>query len=118
MYIVELYIKSFFIVFVIFWCLFYGAGFYVKRKANKDRKINYECGFLPFNNVNFSLNITFFLSAASVLMYELELLILLPAMMNKIMIGPIQMFLVFFFLFLIVFTVFIDSQFKIIKWVY
>lgn len=118
MYIVELYFKSFFIVFIIFWILFYSAGFFIKRKANKNRKINYECGFLPFNNVNISLNISFFLSAVSVLMYELELLILLPAMMNKIFVKPEHIFLIFIFLFVIILTTTIDAQFKIIKWLY
>lgn len=113
-----IYIKSFFFVFLIFWILFYATSFYVNRKSKKDTKIIYECGFEPFNNVSLNLNMSFFISASVVLLYELELLLLIPAMLNHEAITSTEIFLIYLFILFIFLTALADADCKFIKWVY
>lgn len=117
-YILYNFIFSFVIIFLVFWCIFYFVGFLIKKKYSKDEKIIYECGFKTIGNVHADFNIGFFWSAAVILLYELEIVFVLPVFVNSALMNGNAAGCAIFFLCCLNFTVFFDVKSKLIKWSY
>lgn len=115
-HIIILFTKIFIIICLLFWALTFSNVYYLKKKNIKDKKKNYECGFRSVKNIELNLNLNFFFSAMLVILYELELLFLIPLLFNFNNITNQAFSITLLFIFLIAVTLVIDINYKIIKW--
>jgi len=66
----------------ILWLISTISVFFFKNFNNYDKKQFYECGFKSFSTLDFKLNIGAYPIVLCVLLYEFELLFLLPSLFD------------------------------------
>lgn len=89
----------------------------IKIKFNFNKSAPFECGFDPFNKSRIPFSLNFYLIAIIFLIFDIEISIILPIIINfkisKIIIFNILF--ISFFLF-IIFTIFYEWKFGSLKW--
>ena len=100
---------------IVFWLLSFIATFFYKDDNNYIENSFYECGFKSITDFNFKININIYLMILLIVLYELEILFLVPVLINPCHIynGIIQFY---FFLFILFITISIDVVSDSIKW--
>lgn len=87
------FLKNTIIITSLFWALsFFGQNFFEKSE-NLFKNDFYECGFKSTQDINFTLNFSFFYTATFIIMYDVELSLLIPALFNvenfDVVTGPV-----------------------------
>nr|QHF16909.1 NADH dehydrogenase subunit 3 [Therioaphis trifolii] len=89
----------------------------MKMKFNYNKSAPFECGFDPFNKSRIPFSMNFYLIAIIFLIFDIEISIILPMIMNfKISnIITFNMMFILFFIFMI-FTIFYEWKFGSLNW--
>nr|AKM70255.1 NADH dehydrogenase subunit 3 [Aiceona himalaica] len=89
----------------------------MKMKFNLNKSSPFECGFDPFNKSRIPFSLNFYLIAIIFLIFDIEISIILPMIMNFKMSNMILFNMMFmsFFMFMIL-TIFYEWKFGSLKW--
>lgn len=101
---------------LIFWGLTWGGEFFFKKKNHLTKKQFYECGYKATSEMNIQININFTLVCIFLILYDVEFLFLYPVFFNMLSITMIQFFILIFFLFMIVLSLYYDWQLNALNW--
>nr|YP_010127202.1 NADH dehydrogenase subunit 3 [Brevicoryne brassicae]QPO84586.1 NADH dehydrogenase subunit 3 [Brevicoryne brassicae]UGY85915.1 NADH dehydrogenase subunit 3 [Brevicoryne brassicae] len=89
----------------------------MKMKFNHNKSAPFECGFDPFNKSRIPFSLNFYLIAIIFLIFDIEISIILPMIMNFKISNMIYFNLLFmiFFMFMII-TIFYEWKFGSLNW--
>nr|YP_009829221.1 NADH dehydrogenase subunit 3 [Greenidea ficicola]QJC59739.1 NADH dehydrogenase subunit 3 [Greenidea ficicola]WCJ52968.1 NADH dehydrogenase subunit 3 [Greenidea ficicola] len=89
----------------------------MKMKFNLNKSAPFECGFDPFNKSRIPFSLNFYLIAIIFLIFDIEISIILPMIMNFKMSNMINFNILFlmFFMFMII-TIFYEWKFGSLNW--
>nr|QZR92101.1 NADH dehydrogenase subunit 3 [Uroleucon erigeronensis] len=89
----------------------------MKMKFNHNKSAPFECGFDPFNKSRIPFSLNFYLIAIIFLIFDIEISIIMPMILNFKMSNMWYFNLMFmmFFLFMI-FTIFYEWKFGSLNW--
>jgi len=103
---------------IIFWLLTWGAEFFFTKKVHLTKKQFYECGFRTLSELNIQINLNFSMLCVFLILYDIEFTFLFPLLFNFSNIFLLEFFIIFFFISLIVFSLYYDWQFNALSWQY
>ena len=89
-----------------------------KNSNNYLKKEIYECGFYSINKNVFYININTIYLLFFVLLYEVELILIIPFLINFYYFSHYYQLLFTFIFFLILYTLFIDFEFNKVQWLF
>ena len=107
------------LLFIIFFILkyYFYKNFFIKINSQILNKNNfYECGLKPLNQNIPSISITYLLIALFFILYDSELLFIIPFIYSFNFINMTEFYLLLFYLFLIVVSLFIDFDKHALSW--
>ncbi|YP_008758400.1 NADH dehydrogenase subunit 3 (mitochondrion) [Diuraphis noxia] len=89
----------------------------MKMKFNHNKSAPFECGFDPFNKSRIPFSLNFYLIAIIFLIFDIEISIILPMIMNFKISNMIYFNFLFttFFMFMII-TIFYEWKFGSLNW--
>lgn len=117
--IVILYLMQNILVFgCIFWLLTWGAEYFFTKKTHLAKKQFYECGFRTLTELNVQINLNFSMLCVFLILYDIEFTFLYPFLFNYSAIYFLEIVIVCFFLWLVIFSVYYDWQFNSLSWQY
>nr|QZZ81778.1 NADH dehydrogenase subunit 3 [Periphyllus diacerivorus] len=89
----------------------------MKMKFNFNKSAPFECGFDPFNKSRIPFSLNFYLIAIIFLIFDIEISIILPMILNFKMSNMLffNMMFILFFLFMIM-TIFYEWKFGSLNW--
>lgn len=89
----------------------------IKIKFNHNKSAPFECGFDPFNKSRIPFSLNFYLIAIIFLIFDIEISIILPIIINFKISNIIYFNLIFmiFFIFIII-TIFYEWKFGSLNW--
>nr|YP_010175321.1 NADH dehydrogenase subunit 3 [Neotoxoptera formosana]QSL98443.1 NADH dehydrogenase subunit 3 [Neotoxoptera formosana] len=89
----------------------------MKMKFNYNKSAPFECGFDPFNKSRIPFSLNFYLIAIIFLIFDIEISIILPMIMNFKISNILYFNLLFimFFMFMII-TIFYEWKFGSLNW--
>jgi len=89
----------------------------IKIKFNYNKSAPFECGFDPFNKSRIPFSLNFYLIAIIFLIFDIELSIIIPIILNFKLSNIINFNILFliFFLFIIT-TLFYEWKFGSLNW--
>nr|YP_009236618.1 NADH dehydrogenase subunit 3 [Hormaphis betulae]AMJ17083.1 NADH dehydrogenase subunit 3 [Hormaphis betulae] len=89
----------------------------LKMKFNNNKSSPFECGFDPFNKARIPFSLNFYLIAIIFLIFDIEISIILPMIMNFKISNMIyfNMMFMMFFMFMIM-TIFYEWKFGSLNW--
>nr|AKM70072.1 NADH dehydrogenase subunit 3 [Myzus persicae] len=89
----------------------------MKMKFNYNKSAPFECGFDPFNKSRIPFSLNFYLIAIIFLIFDIEISIILPMIMNFKISNMLYFNLMFsmFFMFMII-TIFYEWKFGSLNW--
>ena len=115
--IVILYLIQNIIIFgAIFWLLTWGAEYFFTKKSHLSKKQFYECGFRTLSDLNIQINLNFSMLCVFLILYDIEFTLLYPILFNYASISVLEVFFLFFFLSIIIFSLYYDWQFNMLSW--
>jgi len=76
----------------------------------------YECGFEPFRTARIKFNVSFAIIAILFLIFDLEIIFLIPWVLNIIEIGFLGFLMVYIFLFLLIIGFIFELLRNILDW--
>lgn len=105
-----------FIVSVLLWFITFLGSYLYTTKQDLSREVHFECGFFSMNKMIPAYNLNFVISAIFLILYDIELVLLIPYFFNLYALnGDAQIgFLIFFAS--IIFSLLIDVETNTIKW--
>lgn len=109
-------VQNVLIFLVIFWLLTWGAEYFYTNKQQLTKKQFYECGFKAISELNIQINFNFFMLAVFLILYDVEFTLLYPILFNYSLVSLTEFFLVFFFIFLIILSLFYDWIHNVLSW--
>lgn len=91
---------------------------YVLNKQTHEKELvsHYECGFIPFDNARKQFNIKFYLIAILFLIFDLEIIFLIPFMLILQFVSLISILILFYFLFLLTLGFYFEWIYKGLEW--
>nr|NP_149389.1 NADH dehydrogenase subunit 3 [Tetrahymena thermophila]7TGH_3 Chain 3, NADH-ubiquinone oxidoreductase chain 3 [Tetrahymena thermophila]8B6F_AX Chain AX, NADH-ubiquinone oxidoreductase chain 3 [Tetrahymena thermophila SB210]8BQS_AX Chain AX, NADH-ubiquinone oxidoreductase chain 3 [Tetrahymena thermophila SB210]8GYM_N3 Chain N3, NADH-ubiquinone oxidoreductase chain 3 [Tetrahymena thermophila SB210]8GYM_n3 Chain n3, NADH-ubiquinone oxidoreductase chain 3 [Tetrahymena thermophila SB210]8GZU_N3 len=101
---------------IIFWLLTWGAEYFYTVKQQLTKKQFYECGFKSISELNIQINFNFFMLAVFLILYDVEFTFLFPVLFNFSMFSTTELFLAFFFIFLILVSLLYDWLNNVLSW--
>nr|YP_073302.1 NADH dehydrogenase subunit 3 [Schizaphis graminum]AAS00820.1 NADH dehydrogenase subunit 3 [Schizaphis graminum] len=89
----------------------------MKMKFNHNKSAPFECGFDPFNKSRIPFSMNFYLIAIIFLIFDIEISIIMPMILNFKISNMVYFNLMFiiFFLFMII-TIFYEWKFGSLNW--
>lgn len=111
-----LFFKNTFVVSILFWLLTFFGNYFYDRFEYKNREDYYECGFKTTSDLNFNLNFSFFISGIFLVLYDIELIFLIPFLFNYEVFSINAIFSYLLLLFVIFFTLIIDVWTETVEW--
>nr|AMV74156.1 NADH dehydrogenase subunit 3 [Rhopalosiphum padi] len=89
----------------------------MKMKFNYNKSAPFECGFDPFNKSRIPFSLNFYLIAIIFLIFDIEISIIMPMILNFKISNMIYFNLMFiiFFMFMII-TIFYEWKFGSLNW--
>jgi NADH-quinone oxidoreductase subunit A len=84
-------------------CLLYVLPYLVNYQSivNSEKLSSYECGFEPFNDSKGSFNVHFYIVGILFIIFDLEIVFLIPWSKNLYLMGLVGFWSVIFFLLLL-----------------
>lgn len=107
---------NFLSVVLLFWLITFIGSFFYTKKENLNRNDFYECGFKSFGDLNFNLNTGAFVVIIFVILYDIEITFLIPALLNSFSVGLVFKLNLVILYFIILMTFVIDVYEDVIKW--
>ena len=101
---------------IIFWLLTWGAEFFFKKKIHLSKKQFYECGFRVLSDLNIQINLNFSMLCVFLILYDIEFTLLFPLLFNFSNFIFLEVFILFFFVSLIIYSLYYDWQFNALSW--
>lgn len=84
-------------------CIMFAFSFFLsERTVNVDTQISYECGFSPFQDARAKFEIQFYVIAILFIIFDIEIIFLLPWLSTLKLIGSLGYFTMMVFLILLV----------------
>jgi NADH:ubiquinone oxidoreductase subunit 3 (subunit A) len=71
-----------------------------RTKIDREKASPYECGFLPFSETRYPFEVQFYLIAIIFLLFDIEILYLIPLLASFTIIYPVNIIIFFAMLFL------------------
>lgn len=109
------FLKNTIVVSFIFWLLTILGTKFFKKEENIHRHDFYECGFKTTQDLNLKLNFSFFFMSIFVVLYDVELVFLVPFLFNTTFFNTTSLSVVLFFIGVIFYTFVIDIITKVIE---
>jgi NADH-quinone oxidoreductase subunit A len=92
----------FFTISVLLSSIIFLLSFFVSAKADDTEKLSaYECGFNPFEDSRGEFDIRFYLVAILFIIFDLEISFLFPFAVSFDVVGPLGLWAMLFFLFVL-----------------
>nr|YP_009728514.1 NADH dehydrogenase subunit 3 [Indomegoura indica]QIA95427.1 NADH dehydrogenase subunit 3 [Indomegoura indica] len=89
----------------------------MKMKFNHNKSAPFECGFDPFNKSRIPFSLNFYLIAIIFLIFDIEISIILPMIMNFKISNMLTFNLMFMmFLMFMIITIFYEWKFGSLNW--
>lgn len=110
------FFSNFLLVSFLFWAITFLGSFFYEKKENLNQNEFYECGFKSINNINFSLNLGIFITMVFVILYDVEILFLVPFLLNNLSLDFFNLLNILFLYLCILYTFIIDLYSGTIKW--
>jgi len=107
-----------FLVSCILWLITFCGSYTYNQQNDINRGVHFECGFFSINKIIPAYNFNFILSAVFLILYDIELLVLIPALFNIYATDFLSLVHVFIFIFFLVFSLVIDIESNTVKWYY
>jgi NADH-quinone oxidoreductase subunit A len=101
-FVLFIFVTTLFILTIILYllsCLFFNTG--VEDEMSIERLSTYECGFAPFSDARDAFDIKFFLVAVLFLIFDLEVIFLLPLAVSLITANLFDICVILVFLFIL-----------------
>jgi NADH:ubiquinone oxidoreductase subunit 3 (subunit A) len=115
--IVILYLIQNILIFgIIFWLLTWGAEYFFTKKTHMAKKQTYECGFRTISDLNIQINLNFSMLCVFLVLYDVEFTLLYPLLFNYASVTTLEFFVLFFFVAIILFSLYYDWQFNTLGW--
>lgn len=103
---------------MIFWALTILGELYYRKAEHTSKKQYYECGFKSLSANHIGVNINFTLLAVFLILYDVEFVVLYPALFNFSIITFSQyVFFIVFIVFILV-SLYYDYQVNALNWQY
>lgn len=100
----------------IFWFLSFIGDKYFKNKFYKSSREVYECGFLSTHKLKVAFNLSFFLIACLLILYDIEFLFLVPFFFNSLNFTLYSVCVYWFFYIFILVSFVIDWESVSLSW--
>ncbi len=101
---------------IIFWFITFLLKIYYSNKYYKYKYNYYECGFKSLTNLNVKYSINFILLVLFLIIYDGEFLLLIPYSLNVSFTSEFSFYLVIFFFYWLLLTLFIDNMYNTLEW--
>jgi len=85
-----------------------------RTKMDREKVSPYECGFLPFSESRYPFEVQFYIIAIIFLLFDIEVLYLIPLISSLLLLNYIVLINVFLFFFLIIIGVIYEISRNII----
>lgn len=108
--------SNFLLIVFLFWLITFLGSFFYEKKENLNQNEFYECGFKSINNVNFSLNFGIFVTMIFVILYDIELLFLVPFLVNSTSVNLFGLLNILILYISILYTFIVDVYSEVVKW--
>jgi len=95
------------VILVIFLLIFL-AWMFVKKRPSRKKLMSYECGFEPFTDARKPFYINFYNIGLIFLLFDVELMLLLPGIYSLAILTPEGLWWLFFFIFILMFGYFYE----------
>ena len=103
---------------MIFWVLTIFGEQYYKKREHASKKQYYECGFKSLSANHIGVNINFTLLAVFLILYDVEFVLLYPALFNfSIIVFSQYVFFIIFIVFILI-SLYYDYQVNALNWQY
>lgn len=110
------FFKNTLLISLLFWFLTFVGNFFFDRIEYKNREDFYECGFKTTSDLNFNLNFSFFISGLFLILYDIELIFLIPFLFNYELLSWNSVYSYIIFSLIIFFTLVIDVWTETVEW--
>ena len=104
------------VVSTLLWLITFIGSFLYETKQDLNREVHFECGFFSINKIIPSYNLNFVVSAIFLILYDVEFLIMIPALFNLQLMQQTQIYFVLFFITSVVFSLYLDIESQVLKW--
>jgi NADH-quinone oxidoreductase subunit A len=101
-------ISYFVSVMVVIFLLIFLALALVKKRPTRKKLMSYECGFEPFTDARKPFYINFYNIGLIFLLFDVELMLLLPGVYSLAILTPEGLGWLFFFIFILMFGYFYE----------
>lgn len=101
---------------IIFWLLTWVGEYFYKKKNQTSKKKFYECGFKSINDINIQINLNFSILCVFLILYDVEFIFILPAVMNIMFFSLTNYILLCVFIYLIIISLIYDIQMNAMNW--
>nr|YP_010131901.1 NADH dehydrogenase subunit 3 [Euaspis polynesia]QQD78162.1 NADH dehydrogenase subunit 3 [Euaspis polynesia] len=89
------------------------------NKKNRNKSTPFECGFNPHSNSRLPFSNNFFLIMLMFLIFDVEIILILPSIFLFKFINPIIFFLILFILcMLLMISILIEWLMNLLKWIF
>ena len=114
-----LFILSNIIIFcVIFWLLTSITEIFFKKKEHYSKRDFYECGFKSISDINIQINLNFSILCIFLILYDIELIYLVPFLFNTNINSVIEILVLFIFIVMINLSLLFDYKNNSLNWQY
>lgn len=101
---------------LIFWGLSNLGNYFYKKKEHFSKKQYYECGFKSLSANKISINLNFVLFGVFLILYDIDFLMLYPALFNFTSVTLIEYAIFLIFIFLIILSLLYDYRANALNW--
>lgn len=104
-----------FFVSCILWLITFCGSYAYDQRNDNNRGVHFECGFFSINKIIPAYNLNFVLSAIFLILYDVELLILIPALFNTYVMDYTGTVHLLIFIFFLMFSLIVDVESNTVK---
>nr|DBA43591.1 TPA_asm: ND3 [Bombus impetuosus] len=89
------------------------------KKLNFEKNLPYECGFNTITKINIPFSLPFYLISLTFLIFDVEIILLIPLIMFLKTLNYLYVFLLmFFFFFMLIFSLFMEWSCNFLNWMF
>nr|ARX96659.1 NADH dehydrogenase subunit 3 [Eucera floralia] len=110
----------FFLCMIMITSIIYLLNYYLSmiKFMNYSKLIPYECGFSYITNPNLPFSLSFYLINLMFLIFDIEIVMLLPIIFNMNYYNSmIYIFIIFFFMLMLILTMLFELIFNFLNWI-
>nr|DBA43669.1 TPA_asm: ND3 [Bombus laesus] len=89
------------------------------KKFNFEKNLPYECGFNPITKINIPFSLPFYLISLTFLIFDIEIILLVPLILFLKTLNFIYLYLLIFFFFLmLMFSLLMEWSCNFLNWMF